>query len=44
MAQRTENRSIDEAVELLKMNGFEALADAVTADASIIDPPSPNGL
>lgn len=30
MAQRVENRSIDDAVELLKENGFEGLADAVT--------------
>ena len=30
MAQRTENRTIDDAVELLKTNGFEGLADAVT--------------
>lgn len=30
MAQRVENRSIDDAVELLKEHGFEGLADAVT--------------
>ncbi len=30
MAQRLENRSIDEAVELLKENGFDGLAEAVT--------------
>ena len=30
MAQRVENRSIDDAVELLKDNGFDGLADAVT--------------
>lgn len=30
MAQRVEHRSIDEAVELLKENGFEGLAEAVT--------------
>ena len=30
MAQRVENRSIDDAVELLKANGFDGLADAVT--------------
>ena len=30
MAQRVENRTIDDAVELLKENGFEGLADAVT--------------
>ena len=30
MAQRVENKSIDDAVELLKENGFEGLADAVT--------------
>lgn len=30
MAQRVENRSIDEAVELLKENGFDGLAEAVT--------------
>jgi len=30
MAQQLENRSIDDAVELLKTNGFDALADAVT--------------
>jgi len=31
MAQHTEHRSIDNAVELLKTHGFEGLADAVTA-------------
>ncbi len=30
MAQRVENRSIGDAVELLKDNGFDGLADAVT--------------
>src|SRR5210317_2244706 len=30
MAQQVENRSIDDAVELLKANGFDGLADAVT--------------
>ena len=30
MAQHYENRTIDGAVELLKTNGFDALADAVT--------------
>lgn len=30
MAQRVENRSVDDAVELLKANGFDGLADAVT--------------
>jgi len=30
MAQRVEHRSIDEAAELLKENGFEGLAEAVT--------------
>lgn len=30
MAQHDENRRIDEAVELLKTNGFDGLADAVT--------------
>lgn len=30
MAQRVENRSIDDAVELLKENGFGGLAEAVT--------------
>jgi len=30
MAQRIENRTIDDAVELLKDNGFDGLADAVT--------------
>lgn len=30
MAQRTENRTIDDAVELLKENGFDGLAEAVT--------------
>ena len=30
MAQRIENRSIDDAVELLKENGFEGLGEAVT--------------
>ena len=30
MAQHDENRTIDSAVELLKTNGFDALADAVT--------------
>ena len=30
MAQRVENRSIDDAVELLKDNGFDSLAEAVT--------------
>ena len=30
MAQRVENRSIDDAVELLKEHGFEGLAEAVT--------------
>ena len=30
MAQRVENRPIDDAVELLKDNGFEGLAEAVT--------------
>ena len=30
MAQRVENRPIDDAVELLKENGFEGLAEAVT--------------
>ena len=30
MAQRVENRSINDAVELLKENGFDGLADAVT--------------
>lgn len=30
MAQRVEHRSIDDAVELLKENGFEGLAEAVT--------------
>lgn len=30
MAQRVENRSIDDAVELLKENGFDGLAEAVT--------------
>jgi len=30
MAQQTQNRTIDDAVELLKHNGFDALADAVT--------------
>jgi len=30
MAQHDENRPIDEAVELLKTNGFDGLADAVT--------------
>ena len=30
MAQRVENRSIDDAVELLKDNGFDGLAEAVT--------------
>ncbi len=30
MAQRVEHRSIDDAVELLKDNGFEGLAEAVT--------------
>jgi len=30
MAQQVENRSIDDAVELLKANGFYGLADAVT--------------
>ena len=31
MAQPAENRSIGDAVELLKLDGFEALAEAVTA-------------
>ena len=30
MAQHNENRPIDGAVELLKNNGFDALAEAVT--------------
>jgi transposase-like protein len=30
MAQRVENRSIDDALELLKDNGFDGLAEAVT--------------
>lgn len=30
MAQRVENRSIDDAVELLKEHGFDGLAEAVT--------------
>lgn len=30
MAQRAENRSIDEALELLKESGFEGMAEAVT--------------
>ena len=30
MAQRIEDRSIDDAVELLKENGFDGLAEAVT--------------
>lgn len=30
MAQHTENRPIDDAVELLQTNGFAGLADAVT--------------
>ena len=30
MAQAIEHRSIDDAVELLKENGFEGLAEAVT--------------
>jgi len=30
MAQQLENRSISDAVELLKDNGFDGLADAVT--------------
>ena len=30
MAQHDENRPIDDAVELLKTNGFDGLADAVT--------------
>jgi hypothetical protein len=30
MAQRVENRSIGDAVELLKDNGFDGLAEAVT--------------
>ena len=30
MAQRVENRTIDDAVELLKDNGFDGLAEAVT--------------
>ena len=30
MVQRLENRSIDDAVELLKENGFDGLAEAVT--------------
>lgn len=30
MAQQLENRSIEDAVELLKTNGFDALAEAVT--------------
>ena len=30
MAQHIENRTIDDAVELLKVNGFDGLADAVT--------------
>ena len=30
MAQRVENRSIDDAVELLKEHGFDSLAEAVT--------------
>jgi len=30
MAQRAENRSIEDAVELLKENGFDGLADAVS--------------
>lgn len=30
MAQRTEDRSIGDAVELLKENGFDGLAEAVT--------------
>jgi len=30
MAQQRENRSIDDAVELLKENGFDGLADAVS--------------
>ena len=30
MAQHYENRTNESAVELLKVNGFEALADAVT--------------
>lgn len=34
MAQHTKNRPIEEAVELLKTNGFEGLADAVTVLAN----------
>ena len=30
MAQRVENRSIDDALELLKENGFDGMAEAVT--------------
>ncbi len=30
MAQHLENRPIDDAVELLKVNGFDGLANAVT--------------
>ncbi len=30
MAQHYENKTIDGAVELLKVNGFDGLADAVT--------------
>ena len=30
MAQHPENRSIDDAVELLKENGFDGLAEAVS--------------
>jgi len=30
MAQQNENRPIDGAVELLKTNGFDGLAEAVT--------------
>ena len=30
MAQRAENRSIDDALEIVKDNSFEGLADAVT--------------
>ena len=30
MAQHEENRSIDDALELLKENGFDGMAEAVT--------------